>query len=226
MSDEKVIEVDFKKDKVQHMDEGGCARIEAQRKEALSKLPGYRGEVTSKNQIRQLPDVEPGQIFWVSGDGKAYVVAEKDRKKMTIKALDENATVSTGITLYDMNVGIISKEPMFDFTNEEEVGKLKQRLWEWFNEDTTDKYYLLYGRNIHYLTLFNVGERKEGGSSELVQKCELDVIMDCVENIGGLISMDFNTTEGQLAIEIWIRTPDSPAELLYLFPYDKGLVTI
>lgn len=220
----EMIDVDFTKGKDQHLPTEVCAELQAKRRAALEKLPGYRGEVNSKNQIRQLPDVEAGQIFWVNSDGKAYLVAEKDRKKMTIKALDETATVSTGITIFDMNKGIISKEPLFDFNNEEQTLALKTRLWEWFNEETTDQFYLLYGRDINYLTLFQIKEREEFDA--LVPKSELDLLMDSLGNVGKLISMDFNTSDGELSVEIWLRTPSNPAELLYLFPYDKGVVTV
>lgn len=191
--------------------------LQERRKEAISKLPRYRGNVQSKTSIRSLPDVEAGQIFWVDMDNKAYIVAEKDRKKMTIKALDETATVSTGMTIYDMNKNIISKEPVFDWDDGEGIAALNDRMVEWFAEDTNNTFYLLYGRDIHYVSLLQKGEAEEP---------LLDIIKDTLSAVGELISMDFNTSDGEPSIEIWIRTDTSAAELLYLFPYDKGVVTI
>lgn len=190
--------------------------LEERRKEAIKKLPHYRGEVQSKNTIRQLPGVEPGQIFWVEMDHKPYLVAEKDGKKITIKALDETATVSTGITIFEMNKSIISKEPLMDFSDPQIVADLDARLNTWFNEETSDKRYLLYGRDIHYVTMLE----RTGN----VKTWPAQILRDCLSAIGDIISVDFNTSDGECAVEIWIRTKDSPAELLYLFPYDKGIV--
>jgi hypothetical protein len=192
--------------------------LQQKRLEAIKQLPQFRGEVASKNNIRSLPDVEPGQIFWVTGDHKAYLVAEKKGRKLTIKALDETATLSTGITIYEMNKSIVSKEPIFNWKDALAVATMNRRLMEWFNEEVSDQFYLLYGRDIHYVSLL----QKQGALTDE----NIFYIYDCVNNIGDLISMDFNTSDGELSIEIWVRTADSKAELLYLFPYDKGLVTL
>lgn len=194
--------------------------LQARKREALKNLPHYRGEVESKNNIRHLPDVNPGDIFWVNMDGKAYLVAEKLGKKITIKALDETATLSTGMTVFDMNKRLVSKEPLFDFTNEEAVLKLRARLATFLMEDTKDSYYLMYGRDIHYVTVFDTNREKG------IREDALDIILDSIKNVGNLISMDFNTSDGECSVEIWIRTTNSKAELLYLFPYDKGMVSL
>lgn len=201
------------------------SELNERRREAIKQLPRYRGEVPSKNTIRGLPDVKVGEIFWVESDNKAYIVAEKDRKKMTIKALDETATISTGVTIYEMNKRLVSKEPLFNWDDEEVVGKLKERLWEWFNEDTSDRFYMMYGRDLHYVTLFEVKSRLTQKNG-LIAENELDLLDEMLQPVGNLISMDFNTSDGEMAIEIWVRTKDSDAELLYLFPYDKGVVKI
>lgn len=195
------------------------------RREAIKKLSKYRGEVQSKNSIRQLPDVEVGQIFWVEMDNKAYIVAEKNAKKMTIKALDENASISTGMTIFEMNKSIISKEPLFDWTDEPTVNKLEKRVRDWFNEDTNSQYYLLYGRDIHYVSLFNIKQRADN-KEHTVGTYTTQEIRKVLGAVGDIISFDFNTTTGETCIEIWIRTADSRAELLYMFPYDNGLINI
>jgi hypothetical protein len=198
--------------------------FQEQRREAIKKLPQFRGEIPSKNVIRALQDVKEGQIFWVEMDNKPYIVAEKTGKKLTIKALDETASVSTGITIYDMNKNLVSKEPLLDLTDDEVIFPLKERLWTWFNEDTSDRMYMLYGRDIHYVTVFEVVSRREDVG--IVDRNELDIIIDALKNVGRLISIDFNTGDGEMCLEIWIRTNDSAAELLYLFPYDKALIEI
>ena len=193
--------------------------MEQRKKEAIAQLRGYRGEVPSKNTIRGLPGVEPGQIFWVDMDHKAYLVAAKEGKKVTIKALDETATVSTGITIYDMNKSIVSKEPLFDFKNEEAVAALDERINHWFaNETEGATHFLLYGRDIHYVSFIDY----TGDTG----KSPAQVIRECLHAVGDLISIDFNTSDGEPALEIWMRTQNSLAELLYLFPFEKGIVRI
>lgn len=200
--------------------------LQARKKEAIKTLPRYRGEVESKNNIRHLPEVKPGDIFWVNMDGKPYIVAEKDGRKLTIKALDETATISTGMTIFDMNKRLVAKEPILDKNDKEAMDALGARLLEFLTKDTDDNYYLLYGRDIHYVTVFDKGWGCYGTGTPLVGEKALEIIMDALYHVGDLISMDFNTSDGEPSVEIWIRTNDSPAELLYLFPYDKGMVKL
>lgn len=77
-------------------------------KTQLSLMPQYRGEVSSKNNIRMLPELKRGEIFWVNLDHAPYVVADididkKGHTRVVIKKLDETATVSTGLTVFDLN---------------------------------------------------------------------------------------------------------------------------
>lgn len=194
--------------------------IKERRKKAIMSLPQFRGEVPSKNTIRSLPNVQVGQIFWVDLDDQAFVVSAIEGKKCTIRPLDENATVSTGITIFEMNKNIVSKEPEFDFTDTEASEALTQNILKWFNQDCPpNTYYLLYGRDIHYVTLFKTPD----GEATPLSAIEL---LRTIAEVGHLISMDFNTETGASCIEIWVRTDKSKAELLYLMPYDAGLVEL
>lgn len=189
----------------------------------LALLPQYRGEVSSKNNIRQLPNLKRGEIFWVGLDKAAFVVADidKDSKghtRVVIKKLDETATITTGMTIFDMNKNIVAKEPLLDWSDEENIRKLADRLAEWFTEDG-DSFYLLYGRDIHYVTLFNSMACKSKDDF-------LFVLKGLLGEVGEIISLDFDCIEGGHCVEIWIRMTDSPAELLYLMPFDKGVIEI
>lgn len=186
------------------------------KKEALKQLPNYRGEVQSRNNIRQLPNTKVNDIYWVEMDKKPYVVAAKDKQKITIKALDENASISTGMTIYDLNHNIVAKESLFDWNNEEAVKELDEKVQKWFEEEVKDnQYFLFYGRDIHYLTLF----KRSGNPVNLLEN-----IKESIEEFAELISIDLNTTEDkEKKLEIWVRTPYNDAELLYFFPYDAGI---
>lgn len=192
-------------------------------KAQLSLMPQYRGEVSSKNNIRMLPNLKRGEIFWVGLDHAAYAVADVDVDKkghtrVVIKKLDETATISTGMTIYDMNKGIIAKEPLLDWENKEVIEPLAERLCEWFSEDG-DAFYLLYGRDIHYVTLFNCYTTRNKDNF-------LYELKGILGEVGDIISLDFDNIEGEHCVEIWVRTATSPAELLYLMPYDKGVIEI
>ena len=192
-------------------------------KAQLSLLPQYRGEVSSKNNIRLLPNLKRGEIFWVDLDHGAYVVADTDVDKkghtrVVIKKLDENATISTGMTIFDMNKNIIAREPLLDWEDKENITKLAARLCEWFTEDG-DSFYLLYGRDIHYVTLFNSYTTRPKDNF-------LYELKGILSEVGDIISLDFDNIEGAHSVEIWVRTPNSPAELLYLMPFDKGVIEI
>lgn len=186
--------------------------------ERIKELPQYRGEVITKNNIRNLKEVSKGEIFWVSSENKAYVVSNKDKKKIELKALDETATISTGLTIYDMNKSIISKEPTLDLTKGTVMNKLIDDIINWFNNIAAHgQYWLAYGRDIHYITLFHFDTHNYKMTPEKAEK-----IVRILAETGDLISID--PQEDRL--EIWVRTKDSLAELIYLFRYDSGFVDL
>lgn len=189
------------------------------KREALAKLPNYRGEVISKNNIRSLPDVEVNNIYWVAMDEKAYIVSEKGGKKVTIKALDENATISTGITIYELNQQIVAKEPLLDWEDGDKIKEIDEALEHWFYDILKDnEYFLLYGRTLHYFSLIT---RKLSAD----HKNLLEVLKELIDPVAKIISIDvYNDDEPK--VEIWVRMNDSTAELLYFFPYDNGIVKI
>lgn len=183
--------------------------------ERIKELPQYRGEVITKNNIRNLKEVSKGEIFWVSSENKAYVVSDKDKKKIELKALDETATISTGLTIYDMNKAIVSKEPTLDLSKGTVMNKLIDGLMDWFGKRLAT-YYLAYGRDVHYVTMF------KNSASNSFNEASAQLVVDTIAAVGEIISMDYEEDR----IEVWIRTKDSKAELIYIMPYDDGLVRL
>lgn len=183
--------------------------------ERIKELPQYRGEVITKNNIRNLKEVSKGEIFWVSSENKAYVVSDKDKKKIELKALDETATISTGLTIYDMNKAIVSKEPTLDLSKGTIMNKLIDGLMDWFGKRLAT-YYLAYGRDVHYVTMF------KNSASNSFNEASAQLVVDTIAAVGDIISIDYEDDR----IEIWIRTKDSKAELIYIMPYDDGLVRL
>ncbi len=186
------------------------------RKEAIQKLPKFKNCVSSKSAIRKMPDVKIGDIFWAELDEKAYVVSDiDDMKHLVLRPLDETASVSLGMTIYEMNKNAASKEPLLDWASPKAVTRAANELEEFF-EKTQNTYYLLYGREIHYVTLL----QRENG-----RVIDLNGLISLIKGIAHVISIDFDRNE-KGAVEIWLRTLEEKATLLYLMPFDEGLVKI
>lgn len=109
--------------------------------------------------------------------------------------------------LYDMNKQIIAQLP--DLTNWDDI----EILFNQFYKIHHNTYYMMYGKEISYFTVFKVRKPHLFGS----------VVMDCIPNIGIVKAIDI--TEAEDAVEIWVMNNDEPT-CLYLFPYDMGLVEV
>jgi hypothetical protein len=175
--------------------------------EGVKKLPKFVGDVASKNTIRGLPNTKVGDIYWSEMDKQPYVVINKDDKKVTLQELNSTASLSAGITIYEITKDISSKEPLVNWEDKEAVDKLIVDFLEW-KKEIKDKYFLLVGLDIQYVTVF----KEEEGTL-------FNGVKEAIQEVGELISMDFEGSD----VEIWIRTNKEAAALLYLIPYDKGL---
>ena len=116
------------------------------------------------------------------------------------------------MSLYEMNRQLINQLPDY---NEEAWDGAKEILKEYL-EKHNHSYYMLYGRELSYFTVFH----KED-SAEFVDL--FSALKICLDSVGSVRSFDF---DGETAIEIWVK-PDvaSTVTCLYLFPYDDGVVT-
>lgn len=115
------------------------------------------------------------------------------------------------MNLYDLNKQLIEQMP--DLQNIEII----EKAIDDFAEATNNRFYMLYGREIHYFTLFEKPEGKKGLGKKTLE-C-LKVIANNLKSI--------ELTEAKDAFEIWIMgNSDVGATCLYLFPYDTGLVTL
>ena len=142
-----------------------------------------------------------GEIMQNAEDGKFYLWHSNSWNEIKM----ESSGIEMG--LYDMNKQIIAQLP--DLTDWDRVEELLNDFHEiWQNE-----YYMMYGKEISYFTLFKVVNKNLFGS----------VVMDCIPCIGTVKAIDL--TEARDAIEIWVINNDEPT-CLYLFPYDMGLVQV
>lgn len=160
------------------------------------------GQTTIKkidpSQIRYTPD--EGEIIQTP-EGKFMIWHDDTWNEVKI----EGGGINMG--LYDMNKQIISQLPcMEDFSKAlEDIRTLHETYW--------NKYYMMYGKEISYFTLFEIIGYNDFGND----------VIDCCTNIGPIKAMDL--TEAGDAIEIWVEIEDGPT-CLYLFPYDSGIVRV
>ena len=117
----------------------------------------------------------------------------------------EGAGLNLG--LYDINKQIITQLPPME--NMEKATENIITLYEKYKNE----YFMLYGKEISYFTLFQIIDDFWFPSD----------VIDCCNNVGVIKSMDL--TEAEDAIEIWVENEDGPT-CLYLFPYDNGLVKV
>lgn len=158
-----------------------------------------RIKIIDPSQIKYTP--LEGEVIQSSIDKKFY--AYKDKNWILIDM--ENSGIQMG--LYDINKQIISQLPIL--TNLEDKKYTIYSLHAKFNNE----FYMLYGKEISYFTLFKIFDAIYFG----------DEVINCLNNIGDIKAIDF--TESKDAIEIWVQNAEGPT-CLYLFPYDMGLVRV
>lgn len=126
--------------------------------------------------------------------------------------------MEANLSLYELNRSIIAQQGILDTgLVHEKMGMIKK-----FAEDTNNKFYMLYGREISYFTVF---VHDENWKVETLSQAA----NECLLNIGLIYSIELTKEED--AIEIWVKTPpegdtDGILTCLYLFPYDNGIVRI
>lgn len=141
-------------------------------------------------------------------DGYVVYVEEVNSYKQYINGewVDTDTPTAT-LSLYDLNKSMFVNKPNMDWRKVENVIK------KW-NPDGT--YFLMYGKEIGYFTLF----KKDSNSTEKFH----EVFKDCLVSIGDLKACD--VTDNNDGLEIWIKTREKQEiTCLYLFNYDEGVVS-
>lgn len=185
----------------------------------LKRLPQYRGRVPSKNFLRKDPLIEKGQCYWIESENALFTVAKKTSKGIDLRPLDLNASISTGVTIYEMNQMMASREPLMDMTKD--LPAAQEQLNE-FLAKTDNKFYLLYSRDLHYFTIF---ERKSADVDIKDLFSYIDYAWDIVS-----LDVDLTTDEGLEKVEIWVRDLEksgpSANHMFYLLPFDSYTGTL
>ena len=153
------------------------------------------------SQIRYTPKV--GEVVQDATTGKMMLWGENGWSEIKT----EGSGINMG--LYDMNKQLISQLPALNDEDLKDTHYTIHSLHAKYNND----YYMLYGKEISYFTLFKINDVTYFGNE----------VVECLKNVGTVKAIDF--TEPGDAIEIWVEDEDGPT-CLYLFPYDSGLVYV
>lgn len=154
--------------------------------------------------------IDPSQIRYTPAEGEMCQTPEGKIMVWHDNTWNEVKMEGGGINmgLYDMNKQIISQMPYledFDKAMNDVV-----TLYETYH----NKYFMLYGKEISYFTVFEIIEPQ--------YFCE--EVLSCLLNVGPIKAMDL-TAVGD-AVEIWVQPTDEEPTCLYLFPYDNGIVQV
>lgn len=157
----------------------------------------------------KIKKIDPSQIKYEPVEGEVVQTPEGKYMIWHDGHWNEFQMENSGIEmdLYDMNKQIIAQLP--DLTDWDRV----EQLFNDFHANWRNRYYMMYGKEISYFTVFNIVEPHLFGS----------VVMDCIPNVGVVKAIDL--TEAADAVEIWVIYKDEPT-CLYLFPYDMGIVEV
>lgn len=122
--------------------------------------------------------------------------------------------MDASMELYELNRSIIEQQGPLS----KEVISEKMTLLNEFVEDTKNDFYMLYGKEIGYFTLF----MKD-------RICDFETIdyaiTECLMHVGPIHSIEL--TANKDAIEIWVKDTERNLQTcMYLFPYDDGIVRI
>jgi hypothetical protein len=174
-------------------------------------IPSFENMEALKADMEKNPDIYvEGTTVYLEDikEGVRYINGEW----VADETMETKANGDFTMSLYEMNRQLINQLPDY---NEEAWGGAEEILKEYL-EKHPNSYYMMYGRELNYFTVFH----KENGA-EFTNL--FGAVKACLDSVGGVRSFDF---DGEAAIEIWVK-PEvaSTVTCLYLFPYDDGVVT-
>ena len=146
-----------------------------------------------------------GEVAFHTLDECYYMWHDGDWHKLQV----EGSGLELG--LYDLNKQIIEQLPAL---TPEELENKEETINE-LHKKYNNEFYMLYGKEISYFTLFKLNKNTTQFGNEVI---------DCLKNVGFIKSIDMTETED--AIEIWVQPETIESTCLYLFPYDSGLVEV
>ena len=169
----------------------------------------YLGVMTREQRDKLIP--AEGQTVLLSDEPIMYSYYDGANWIESETPIGAIKDINMGMSIYELNKQLVEQEG--PLTNPKE----KICLIDSYREETGATFYLLYGKEISYFTLFTC----------IYQEYEFETlgeaVFECLSNVGEVYSVERTADEN--AIEIWIKADDNMT-CLYLFPYDSGIVRI
>ena len=167
--------------------------------------------VKNIKELTTITEIETNKPVYVE-DANRFYAKNGAGEWEPVKFNGANSNVQ--MSLYDMNKQIIKQ---LGVPTEEELAR-QLDLCDEYDTNMAQKYYLLYGKEINYFTLFHNDEFAGGSYGPLSQ-----MVSECLKNVGTIYNISL--TEAKDAIEIWVL-PEGNEEVtcMYLFGYDQGVV--
>lgn len=178
----------------------------------LLNSPRFRGSFTSKI-IKALPNCHEGETVFNTDTQKGMVYKKGKWEDIRMEGQGLN------MNLYDLNKSIVAQLPnIVDFTDH--CNLISKFYWE-----TSNTFYMLYGKEISYFTVFQDISNTYVPNETIVLSVPTfaNNVIDCLKAFKSVKSIDY--TENKDAIEIWVSDEKDNVTCLYLFPYDNGIVT-
>ena len=127
--------------------------------------------------------------------------------KANYKNQEKKVSGDLNISLYDLNKASIPQLP--DYT-EVEFSAAVDLINSFVG---TDKFYMLFGREVNYYTVF----MREPTMEETIG----EAVVDCLKYFSASHVKSIEMTEG--AIEAWVMNGEE-ATVMYFFPYNEGVI--
>lgn len=161
-----------------------------------------------KESILSLPRPEVGEMAYATDTEEYLVYTEEGWQTPNLSEVQENGI---RMPVYELERSIAMSKPECDL-------KLAKQNILALREITKANFYMLYGKECSYFTLFRF-------NNENWDYFDFSHgVVDCLHDIGKIKYCEL--TENQDAVEIWVDHEELGATGLYLFPYDNGIVQV
>ena len=173
-------------------------------------------KITTTNKLNDIKDPVDGQVAYIEKDnGNEYFLYQN---KAWFPVQGEMTSSGLQLNLYELNRNIISQLPDFEDSQWEGAESVFK---EWL-EGKTCKYFMLYGREINYFTIF---KKKTLLDEKTDFETLFKAVKECLTALGPVKSVAINKLEDGSAssIEIWVKYEDV-VTCMYLFDYEEGIV--
>ena len=173
-----------------------------------NKLPLDYKTAMNKDEILKRVDAYDGEVAYATDTNETYLYKDGKWNSMSNKVKIESEGLK--MNLYDLNCSIVDQLPaLLEFDNAiETIDKCRTM--------TSNEYYMLYGKDISYFTVFHV--QPDGEFNSLGE-----AVIECLQSVGTIKAVDLINDD--TTVEIWIEVDDTTM-CMYLFPYDAGVVTV